>query len=125
MLIEAVLHKEVPSGKLPIDVEVVVNNVGTVAGVGELFMYGQPLIERVVTITGPGIKTPANLMIPIGTRLSDVVAYCDGIMDNTRQILFGGPMMGTAQRFLDVCRIHLGHECRAGADVDPPARGAD
>ncbi|NQV72150.1 electron transport complex subunit RsxC [bacterium] len=102
MLIEAVLHKEVPSGKLPIDVEVVVNNVGTVAGVGELFLFGQPLIERVVTITGPGIKTPANLMIPIGTRLSDVVAYCDGIMDNTRQILFGGPMMGTAQRFLDV-----------------------
>ncbi len=102
MLIEAVFHREVPSGKLPIDVEVVVNNVGTVAGVGELFMHGQPLIERVVTVTGTGIRRPSNLLIPIGTRLHDVVEYCGGISENTRQILFGGPMMGTAQRFLDV-----------------------
>lgn len=102
MLIESVLHKEVPSGKLPIDVEVVVNNVGTVAGIGDMVRFGQPLIERVVTVTGPGIRRPANLVIPIGTKLSDVIAFCDGLADDTRQILFGGPMMGAAQRFLDV-----------------------
>jgi len=102
MLIDAVLREEVPSGKLPIDVHVVVNNVGTIAGIGAFFLYGQPLVERVVTITGPGIRRPANLMVPIGTRLSDVIAHCGGITDDTRQILFGGPMMGTAQRFLDV-----------------------
>lgn len=96
------LHREVPSGKFPIDVQVVVNNVGTVAGIGDLFTYGQPLIERVVTVTGPGIRTPANLLIPIGTKLSDVIAFCGGMSDDTRQILFGGPMMGAAQRFLDV-----------------------
>lgn len=102
MLIDAVFHREVPSGRLPIDVEVVVNNVGTVAGIGERFLYGQPLIERVVTVTGPGIRRPANLMVPIGTRLTDVIDYCGGLTDDVRQILFGGPMMGTAQRFLDV-----------------------
>lgn len=102
MLIEAVLHREVPSGKLPIDVQVVVNNVGTVAGIGDFFAYGQPLIERIVTVTGPGIRKPANLLIPIGTKMSDVIAFCGGLRDNTRQILFGGPMMGAAQRFLDV-----------------------
>ncbi|MEE9170403.1 MAG: electron transport complex subunit RsxC [bacterium] len=102
MFTEAVLHREVPSGKLPIDIQVIVNNVGTVAGVGEMFKYGQPLIERVVTVTGPGIRKPANLMVPIGTKLSDVIDYCGGMNDNTRQILFGGPMMGAAQRFLDV-----------------------
>lgn len=102
MLIDAVLNREVPSGKLPIDVQVVVNNVGTIAGIGQFFLYGQPLVERVVTITGPGIRRPANLMVPIGTRLTDIVAHCGGITDDTRQVLFGGPMMGTAQRFLDV-----------------------
>lgn len=102
MLIEAVLRREVPSGKLPIDAEVVVNNVGTVAGIGQYFTYNQPLIERVVTVTGPGIRHPANLVIPIGTKLSEVIDYCGGLHENTRQILFGGPMMGNAQRFLDV-----------------------
>jgi electron transport complex protein RnfC len=101
MLTEAVLHKEVPSGKFPIDIHVVVNNVGTVAGVGEMVRFGQPLVERVVTVTGPGIHRPANLLVPIGTRLADVIGYCGGLKDNVRQILFGGPMMGSAQRFLD------------------------
>ena len=102
MLIEAVLHRQVPSGKLPIDVHVVVNNVGTIAGIGNLFRYGQPLIERIVTITGPGIARPANLMVPIGTRLIDALEYCGGLKDNTRQILFGGPMMGSPQLHLEV-----------------------
>ena len=102
MLIEAVLHRQVPSGKLPIDVHVLVNNVGTIAGIGNLFEYGQPLIERVVTVTGPGIERPANLLVPIGTRLIDVLDYCGGLKDHTRQILFGGPMMGAPQIHLDV-----------------------
>lgn len=102
MLIEAVLHREVPSGKLPIDVEVVVNNVGTIAAIGDYVRFGKPLVERVVTVTGPGIRRPANLIIPIGAKLTDVIAFCGGLDDRTRQILFGGPMMGAAQRFLDV-----------------------
>jgi electron transport complex protein RnfC len=102
MLTEAVLDIEIPSGRLPIDVQVIVNNVGTVSGIGDLFRYGQPLIERIVTVTGPGIRKPSNLLIPIGTRLTDVIAYCGGMTDNVKQVLFGGPMMGSAQRMLDV-----------------------
>ena len=102
MLTEAVLDIEIPSGRLPIDVQVIVNNVGTVSGIGDLFRYGQPLIERIVTVTGPGIRKPSNLLVPIGTKLSDVIAYCGGMTDNVKQVLFGGPMMGSAQRFLDV-----------------------
>ncbi|MDX1739758.1 MAG: electron transport complex subunit RsxC, partial [Rhodothermales bacterium] len=102
MLTEAVLDIEIPSGRLPIDVQVIVNNVGTVSGIGDLFRYNQPLVERIVTVTGPGIRQPSNLLVPIGTRLSDVIAYCGGMTDNVRQVLFGGPMMGSAQRFLDV-----------------------
>jgi Na+-translocating ferredoxin:NAD+ oxidoreductase subunit C len=102
MLIEAVLKREVPSGKLPIDVEVVVHNIGTISGIGMMFRFGQPLIERVVTITGPGIERPSNLLIPIGTKLNDVFEYCGGLKENVRQILFGGPMMGAPQVHTDV-----------------------
>jgi electron transport complex protein RnfC len=102
MLISAVIDREVPSGKLPIDVHVVVQNVGTVASLGDLFAYGQPLIERVVTVTGSGITAPSTLLMPIGTRLHDVLAHCGGLTDDARQVLFGGPMMGTPQYNLEV-----------------------
>jgi electron transport complex protein RnfC len=55
-----------------------------------------------VTVTGPGINEPKNLLVPVGTRISDVISFCGGMRPETRQVLFGGPMMGTAQRFLDV-----------------------
>jgi electron transport complex protein RnfC len=102
MLITAMLKREVPSGRLPIDVQVVVNNVGTIAGIGDMFAWGQPLIERIVTVTGPGISNPATLMIPLGTRLRDVIEYCGGLTDDIRQVLLGGPMMGSPQYDLDV-----------------------
>jgi electron transport complex protein RnfC len=102
MLISAVLKREVPSGRLPIDVQVVVNNVGTVAAMGDYFGYGQPLIERVVTVSGPGVRNPSTLLIPLGTRLSDVLEHCGGVTADTNQVLFGGPMMGSAQYHMDV-----------------------
>jgi H+/Na+-translocating ferredoxin:NAD+ oxidoreductase subunit C len=101
MLITAVLEREVPSGKLPIDVHVVVNNVGTVAAMGDFFAYGQPLIERVVTVSGPGVRHPSTLLVPLGTKLRDVLEACGGVTDDTNQILFGGPMMGAPQYHLD------------------------
>jgi electron transport complex protein RnfC len=102
MLITSVLQREVPSGRLPIDVQVMVNNVGTVAGIGDMFAYGQALIERVVTVTGPGIKNPTTLLIPLGTQLRDVLAYCGGLTDDATQVLYGGPMMGSPQYNLEV-----------------------
>lgn len=102
MLITAVLKREVPSGKLPIDAQVLVQNIGTVAGIGDLFAYGQPLIERVVTVTGSGITHPATLLVPVGAELSEVLDYCGGLKENVRQVLFGGPMMGAPQQSLKV-----------------------
>lgn len=102
MLITAVLKQEVPSGKLPIDVHVVVQNVGTAAGIGDYFAFGQPLIERVVTVTGPGIVRPTTLLAPTGMSLAKIIEYCGGLTDDAREILFGGPMMGTPQQFMDV-----------------------
>ncbi len=100
MLIDAVLKRAVPSGGLPIDVEVVSHNVGTAAALADFFDTGIPLIERVVTITGDGIARPGNLLVPIGTPLQAVVDYCGGLDASARQVILGGPMMGHAQKDL-------------------------
>lgn len=102
MLISAVIRREVPSGRLPIDVHVVVSNVGTIAGIGDLFAHGQPLIERVVTVTGPGVRRPSTLLVPVGTELAQVLDHCGGLTEDARQVLYGGPMMGAPQYQLGV-----------------------
>jgi electron transport complex protein RnfC len=102
MLIDAVMGVEVPSGRLPIDIGVVVQNVGTVVALADLFDRGQPLIERVVTVTGPGVRRPANVLVPIGTPLRALLDHCGGLDPRARRVVLGGPMMGMTQKDLDV-----------------------
>jgi electron transport complex protein RnfC len=101
MLIKAVTGREVPSGKLPMHVGAVVQNVGTIACIAEIFETGLPLIERVVTVTGPGVNKPQNLIVPVGAKFKDILAFCGGIKENVTEILSGGPMMGAAQPDLE------------------------
>jgi electron transport complex protein RnfC len=96
MLIHAVTGVEVPSGKLPVTVGVVVQNVGSLAAIAEVFDTGLPLIERIVTVTGHGLTRPANLIVPVGTKLKDLLAYCGGVTADASEVINGGPMMGMA-----------------------------
>ncbi len=101
MLIKAVFGREVPAGKLPLDLEIVVNNVGTMASLCDWFDRGIPLIERVVTVAGPGVERPANLLVPIGTSIGEVLRHAGGLRDETREVVLGGPMMGQPLASLD------------------------
>jgi electron transport complex protein RnfC len=101
MLIHAVTGREVPTGRLPAHVGTVVQNAGSIAAIAEIFETGQPLIERIVTVTGPGLDRPSNLVVPVGTPLRDVLEFCGGLKPDVTEIIFGGPMMGTAQPDLD------------------------
>lgn len=101
-LIKAVTGLEVPPGNLPMDVGAVVQNVATAAAIYNAVRFGRPLIERIVTVTGPGIKEPKNLRVRIGTLFSDVVEQCGGLSDEAAKVLMGGPMMGIAQADLMV-----------------------
>lgn len=101
MLIKAVTGVEVPSGKLPVTVGAVVQNVGSLAAIAEVFDTGMPLIERIVTVTGHGLMRPSNLIVPVGTRLRDLLAYCDGVRPDAAEVVLGGPMMGLSQANLD------------------------
>lgn len=102
MLIKALTGREVPPRGLPMDVGVVVHNVGTALAVYEAARYGKPLIERVVTVTGEGINNPSNMMVKIGTLVSDLIEQCGGFKDGVGKVISGGPMMGFALPSLDV-----------------------
>ena len=102
MLIKSLLGVEVPPGKLPMHVGVVVNNVGTLAQLGQILPAGQGLTERVVTVTGPGIKKPGDYWVPIGTPMRTVLQWAGAPDVSEREIILGGPMMGQAVASLDV-----------------------
>jgi electron transport complex protein RnfC len=95
-LIKACIGKEVPSGKLPIAVGAVVQNVGTVFAIYEAIQKNKPLFERVVTVTGKKLNEPGNFLTRIGTPVKDLIELCGGVPENTGKIINGGPMMGKA-----------------------------
>jgi len=101
-LIMAVTGREVPSGGLPMDVGVVVQNVGTAAAIADAVYAGRPLIERICTVTGPAIREPKNLRIRIGMPLHHLVEVCGGLVEEPAKIILGGPMMGMTQVDLSV-----------------------
>ena len=93
-LVQLVTNLEVPSGGLPTDVGCVVQNVGTAAAVYRWICEGEPLISRVTTVTGPGVRSPMNVTARIGTTIADVVAFAGGYNDDVDQLIIGGPMCG-------------------------------
>ncbi len=101
-LIYALLRREVPRGGLPFDVGVVVQNVGTAKAIWDAVSSGKPLYERVITVAGPGIREPKNLLVRIGTLFAEAVAFCGGLEEGTNVLIMGGPMMGVAQWSLDL-----------------------
>lgn len=100
-LVYALTKREVPSGKLPIDVGCVVNNVGTAWAVYDAVQKNRPLIDNVLTYTGKNVKESRNLLVRVGTSLREVVEYCGGLPEHTGKIINGGPMMGKAIVNLD------------------------
>ncbi len=101
-LIKAVTGKEVPSGGLPIAVGAVVSNVGTAFAVYEAVQKNKPLFERVVTVTGKGVKKPSNFKVRMGTPATELIEAAGGLPENTGKIISGGPMMGKALATPDV-----------------------
>lgn len=94
-LIAAVTGREVPPGCLPVDVNCVVQNVGTVYAVYEAVQKHKPLFERIVTVSGDDVKNPGNYRVRIGTPASYLIEQVQP-SETPGKIIFGGPMMGTA-----------------------------
>jgi len=102
MLIDALTGRRVPRGGLPFHVGVAVNNIQTAIAVKEAVRDGIPLIQRVITVTGSGVKNPGDWRIYIGTPVEEVINQAGGLKDNAAKIVAGGPMMGQALHTSDV-----------------------
>ena len=100
-LIVALLGREVPTGGLPLDVGVVVFNVGTAASLARAVLRDKPLTHRIVTVSGRGIRHPKNLLVPIGTDYRALIDYCGGLTEDAARVVAGGPMMGFTLGNLD------------------------
>lgn len=101
-LIKVILNREVCSGQLPTDVGVVVQNAGTLIAIANAVEQGIPLIERVVTVSGSAIAEPKNILSRIGATFAQLVEACGGFKEKPAKVIMGGPMMGIAQRTLDI-----------------------
>lgn len=101
-LIKACTGREVPSGGLPLDVGVVVQNVGTAFAVYEAVQKNKPLVERVITVTGRSVTNPGNFLVRIGTPVTMLIEAAGGMPGDTGKVVNGGPMMGKALSMTDV-----------------------
>ncbi len=95
-LIKVLTDKECPSNGLPIHIGIVVHNVGTAAAVHNAIDQGNPLVSRIVTVTGDGIKNPCNLEVPFGISMHELIEQCGGMSSDVDRVVMGGPMMGFA-----------------------------
>lgn len=101
-LIRAVMKRIVPTGGLPLDVGVVVLNVGTCTAIAHGVLRGKAVAHRVMTVSGAGIVNAKNLLVPIGVSYREVIDYCGGLTADAARVISGGPMMGFAMSDLDM-----------------------
>jgi len=100
-LIDAVMHRQVKSGGLPIDVGAVVQNVATALAVYEAVQKNKPLFENSITVSGECFPHQANVLVRVGTPLRFIIDQLGGVPENAAKIISGGPMMGKAISNLD------------------------
>lgn len=96
VLVQACTGRKVPEGKLPADVGCLVMNIGSISFLASYMRTGMPLTLKRVTIDGSAIAHPQNVIVPVGTPIKDVVAFCGGYKSEPKKLIMGGPMMGVA-----------------------------
>ena len=101
VLVYHTVKKVIPADKLPIDVGCIVCNCTTLAAIGSYLQTGMPLVKKCVTVDGACVKEPKNVIVPIGTALSDVFEFCGGFTTAPAKVLYGGPMMGIAVPYIN------------------------
>ena len=96
VIIKACTNRVVPEGKLPADVGCIVMNIGSIAFVASYLKTGMPLITKRITVDGQAVAKPQNVIVPIGTKIKDIIEFCGGYKEQPEKLIFGGPMMGLA-----------------------------
>ncbi len=94
VLIYHTTGRKIPMGKLPIHVGCIVLNCTTLAAIGHYLATGMPLVKKCVTVDGGAVAQPQNVLVPVGTSMADVFAFCGGLTEAPEKLIYGGPMMG-------------------------------
>jgi len=94
VLIYHTIGRIVPEGKLPLDAGAIVINCTTLAAIARYVKTGMPLVEKCLTVDGSAVKSPKNVIAPIGAAMADVFEFCGGFSSEPKKVLYGGPMMG-------------------------------
>jgi electron transport complex protein RnfC len=121
-LIQVLTGREVPADGLPADIGYLCHNVGTAAAVARAVLYGEPLISRIVTVTGAGVARPRNLEVRLGTPISHVIAECGGSLESARYLFMGGAMMGFSLDSDELPVIKATNCLVVATDEDAPPR---
>ena len=95
-LVEVLTGREVPSGSYPRSTKCICQNVGTAFALDRLIRRGEPLMSRIVTVTGSGVANAGNVEVPIGTPIRDLIGFCGGYRGEVARLILGGNMMGYA-----------------------------
>lgn len=95
-MIEAITGQQIPRGRRSTEMGVLVQNVGTTIAIFNAIRFGRPLTHRVITVSGGAIEHPCNLMVPLGTSVTDIINHCGGLKQKPARMVLGGPMMGRA-----------------------------
>ena len=102
VLVQAATGRKVPAGGLPADVGCLVMNIGSVSFLASYMRTGMPLTMKRVTVDGSAVQNPQNVIVPIGTKIREVMEFCGGYKEEPQKLIMGGPMMGLAQYDVDV-----------------------
>lgn len=100
MLVYATTGRKIPPGKLPSEVGCLIMNISTISLFQRYLESGLPLTHKRITVDGH-VRQPKNVVVPIGTPISEVIAFCGGLISEPSKVILGGPMMGIAQFSLD------------------------
>ena len=116
-LVEVLTGREVPANRYPSDIGFMCQNVGTAVAVYRLAAHGEPLMTRIVTITGRGVRESANVEVPIGAPIAELIEFCGGYHEDVRRLVHGGSMMGYALPSDDI-PVTKGTNCIIAATLD-------
>ncbi|ATC94193.1 electron transport complex subunit RsxC [Pseudoalteromonas tunicata] len=122
-LIQLLTGQEVPNGKIPADIGIVVQNVATLFAIEQAVVHGKPLIERVVTITGHTIKSPGNAWVLLGTQVRELLLQRGFEPEAEQRVIMGGPMMGFTLPTVRVPVIKTTNCILAPSQVEQPFAG--
>ncbi|HEX7028388.1 MAG TPA: electron transport complex subunit RsxC [Gammaproteobacteria bacterium] len=122
-LIKVITGQEVPKDGLPADIGIVCHNVGTLYAIARAILHGEPLISRIVTVTGKGVSKPRNLEVLIGTPIRELIEFCGGYTERVSRLLLGGHMMGFALHSDDLPVVKAANCILAGTPEELPEPG--